>query len=130
MRVRAARDIYYYPDVAVVCGRLDDQAIFADDPCVIVEVTSPSTARVDRSEKLDAYRQIAALRAYLIVDHRRRRVERHWRDAPDASWQRTEVIADGHVPIPCLDVEVSLDEIYRRVELPAVWEPEPVEYEA
>ena len=130
MRVLVDRDIYYYPDVAVLCAALDDSEIFAHDPCVVVEVTSPSTARINRTEKLDAYRQIATLRAYLIVDHRRRRVERHWRDALDAPWQRTEVVADGSIPIPCLDVQLSLDEIYRRVELPAVWEPEPVEYEA
>jgi hypothetical protein len=34
------------------------------------------------------------------------------------------------VPVPCLDAELTLDTIYHRVELPAVGEPEPVDYEA
>jgi Uma2 family endonuclease len=96
---------------------------------VVVEVTSPSTARIDRGEKLDAYRSIATLQAYLIIDHRRRRVERHWRDALGSEWRREEIVGEGRLRVPCLDVELTLDEIYERVELPSVGEPEPVAYE-
>ena len=76
MRLEAAGDKYYYPDITVVCTPMAELDIVARGPCVVVEVTSPSTARIDRGEKLDAYRRIPTLRAYLIVDHRRRRVER------------------------------------------------------
>ena len=113
----------------VACGAFNDLDVLVRGPCVVVEVTSPTTARVDRSEKLLAYRGIASLRAYLIVDHRRRRVERHWRDLTSA-WLQDEVTGDGSVPLPCLDVELTLDAIYRGVELPTVAEPDPVEYEA
>lgn len=129
MRVEVARDRYYYPDVTIVCTPLAESDIVARDPCVVVEVTSPSTARIDRGEKLDAYRSISALQAYLIVDHRRRRVERHFRN-PAGEWQREEIVGEGRVGVPCLDVELTLDEIYERVELPAVGEPEPAEYDA
>jgi Uma2 family endonuclease len=71
---------------------------------------------------------IAELRTYLIVDHGRRRVERHWRDTPDGEWFREEVVGEGRVNVPCLDVEITPDEIYRRVEFPAVGEPEVAEY--
>jgi Uma2 family endonuclease len=130
MRVQVARDRYYYPDVTVVGTPLDESDIFARNPCVVVEVTSPSTARIDRGEKLDAYRSISTLEMYLIIDHRRRRVERHWRDALGSDWQREELVGEGRVRVPCLDVELTLDEIYERVELPSVSEPEPVGYEA
>ena len=128
MRVEVARDRYYHPDVTVVCAPTAESDIVARNPCVVVEVTSPSTARIDRGEKLDAYRRVASLRAYLIVDHRRRRVERHWRDTAD-EWQREDLVTEGRVPIPCLNVELTLDEIYERVDLPAVGEPESVGYE-
>ena len=128
MRLEAAGDKYYYPDVMVVCTPVGELDVVARGPCVVVEVTSPSTARIDRGEKLDAYRQLATLRAYLIVDHRRRRVERHWRDVA-GDWQRDGLVTEGRVPIPCLDIELTLDEIYERVELPAVAEPESVGYE-
>jgi Uma2 family endonuclease len=129
MRLEVAHDRYYYPDVAIVCTPVAESDVVARSPCVVVEVTSPSTARIDRGEKLDAYRSIATLQSYLIVDHRRRRVERHWRAALGSEWRREEVVGEGQVSVPCLDVDLALDEIYERVELPSVSEPEPVGYE-
>ena len=129
MRVQVSHDVYYYPDVVVICAPMAQLDVTATEPCVVVEVTAPSTARTDRGEKLTAYKQVPTLRAYLIVDHRRRRVERHWRGGPDDVWQREEIVLDGRVPVPCVDTDLTLDEIYRRVDLPAVGEPDEVEYE-
>jgi Uma2 family endonuclease len=130
VRLRAADDVYYYPDVMVICGRVAELDTVATNPCVVVEVTSPSTARIDRGEKLSAYRAISALRAYLIVDHRRRRVERHWRADATAAWMRDEIVGDGNVPVPCLDVELALDAVYHRVDLATIAEPDIAEYDA
>jgi Uma2 family endonuclease len=129
MRVQVAHDVYYYPDVVVICAPMAQLDITATEPCVVMEVTSPSTARTDRGEKLTAYKQLPTLRAYLIVDHRRRRVERHSRVGPDDVWQREEIVLEGSVPVPCVDTELTLDEIYCRVDLPAVGEPDELEYE-
>src|SRR6478735_7870928 len=129
VRLRAADDIYYYPDVMVVCGRTAELDVVVTEPCVVVEVTSPSTARIDRGEKLMAYRAIPSLRAYLIVDHRRRRVERHRRGDLAATWTHDEVAGDGSVVVPCLDAELTLDAIYRGVDLATIAEPDAVEYE-
>jgi Uma2 family endonuclease len=128
MLLRAAEDLLYYPDVMVVCGPVDGEDRVVHDPCVVIEVTSPSTAVIDRREKLAAYRRIASLRAYLIVDQSRRRVERHWRDT-NGEWWREQVPAAGRVPVPCLDIELTVDEIYDGVELAAVSEAEAIEYE-
>jgi Uma2 family endonuclease len=114
VKVRAAKDKIYYPDIVVVCTRHDDDELVIDDPCFVVEVTSPSSARTDRGEKLDAYQNLVSLRAYLIVDHRRRRVERHWPD-PGGAWQRDEIVGEGSVPIPCPESSLTLDEIYEGV---------------
>ena len=129
MRLQVAHDVYYYPDVLVICLPMNELDVTAREPCVVVEVTSPSTARTDRGEKLTAYKQVPTLRAYLIVDHRRRRVERHSRAGPDAAWLREEIVGEGRVPVPCVDIDLTLDEIYRRVDLPVVGEPDEVEYE-
>jgi Uma2 family endonuclease len=132
MRVHVADDRYYYPDVTVVCTPIAELDVVARGPCVVLEVTSPSTARIDRGEKLEAYRQIPALSAYLIVDHRRRRVERHWRESSGGVWMREEIVGHAQtvIPVPCLDATLTLDAIYRRVELPAVHEPEVPSYES
>ena len=132
MRVQVSDDKYYYPDVAVICGPIADLDVVAREPSVVVEVTSPNTARIDRGEKLEAYRRVAPLQAYVIIDHRRRRVERHWRDVPSGEWMRAEIVGDNAapIPVPCLDAQLTLDQIYRRVELPAVGEQNPLEYDA
>ncbi len=129
VKVRAANDRIYYPDVVVVCTPHSGDDLIIGDPCLVIEVTSPSTARTDRTEKLDAYEGMASLRAYLIVDHRRKRVERHWRDEAGA-WQREEIIGAGSVPVPCPEMALALEEIYEGVDLPVLREPESPPYEA
>ena len=128
VKLRAADDRIYYPDVIVLCTPGSDDDLVLDDPRLVVEVTSPSTARVDRGEKLLAYQGVASLRAYLVVDHRGRRVDRHWRDEAGA-WHRELIVGDGEVAVPCPETTLTLDEIYRGVETFGVREDE-AEYEA
>jgi Uma2 family endonuclease len=67
-----------YPDVVVVCGEIettdrDRNALV--NPVLLVEVVSPGTEEVDRTEKLEEYKSIPTLRHYLLVDSEERRVE-------------------------------------------------------
>ena len=116
MMLRTAEDVFYYPDVMVVCPPENssggDQDLFEDSPCLVVEVTSPSTENIDRREKLLAYRNITSLKAYLIVDQRELRVERHWRDESGRWWRAEAVGTEGIVPIPCPEIELTLPQIY------------------
>jgi Uma2 family endonuclease len=113
VRLRATRDVYYYPDVMVACGAEPEDPYLEEAPCLVVEVLSPSTESVDRREKLFLYRQIPSVQAYLIVEAERRRVERHWRGA-DGEW-RAEELAEGAVPVPCPEAALPLDVIYAGV---------------
>ena len=106
---------YYYPDAMVLC----DQELREDDgddemhvtrPCVIVEILSQRSVRVDQTEKLEIYQGLPSVQAYLIVHQRQRRVERYWRDA-DGNWQ-VETITSGSVPIPCIGFDLPLEAIY------------------
>ena len=68
-------------------------------------------------------------------DGRQLTAEEDWpapSEATDDAWQRDEIVGEAEtpIPIPCLDVDLTLDAIYRRVDLPAVGEPEGTEYEA
>jgi Uma2 family endonuclease len=113
MMLRADDDVFYYPDMTVDRGddEAGDEALYQHAPCLIVEVTSPSTESIDRREKAFTYRKIPSLRAYLIVDQNRRWVERHWRDET-GEWRQGRVADEGFVPIPCPETRLSLDEIY------------------
>lgn len=127
LKVQIGIQRVYYPDLLVVCGDVPGDTLVMHEPCLIVEVTSPSTGRIDRGEKLDAYRTLATLKAYVVVDQRRRRVDRHWRN--DAGeWLYEEYLVDGAVPVPCIGGLLTLDQLYDGVDVPSLAEPEPVEY--
>lgn len=116
LKLRIGDAAVYYPDVLVTCEPDDDlDSLFVDAPCLIVEVISPSTASIDRREKLAAYKGLPSLRAYLVVEQELQRVERHWRD-DDGAWQyadHTALTGTVRVPLPCPDVVLTLGEIYR-----------------
>ena len=71
MRVRLSAHRYVYPDVVVACPPEVDAQQRPEtltNPRVVFEVLSPSTAAVDRGDKLEAYRAIESLTDYVIVD--------------------------------------------------------------
>lgn len=116
IKLRVAGDVIYYPDVMVTCEPNDDP-LFEDRPCLVVEVLSPKTEATDRREKLLAYRRIESLRAYLIVSQDRRWVERHFR-ADDGSWQQEIHAGEGPIPVPCPpNALLTLDDVYRRTQV-------------
>ena len=56
---------FYYPEVSVVRNSQDREAYFKTSPCLIAEVISPITERIDRNEKLFNYRLLPSLLEYL-----------------------------------------------------------------
>jgi hypothetical protein len=63
---------YYYPDAMVLCDlelrqNEGDDEMHVTRPCVIVEVLSRGSGRIDRGEKLDLYQRLPSAQAYLIV---------------------------------------------------------------
>ena len=75
LKVKVSQNIFY-PDVFVTCDKTDLQTdMIFTAPTVIVEVLSPSTQAFDRGLKFAAYRSIASLKEYLLVDPDTRVVE-------------------------------------------------------
>lgn len=118
LKVRADETKYYYPDVGVTCGQPDDEAVTITDPCLVVEVTSPSTRATDHREKLGTYRRVPTLGAYLVVEADRPEVHRHWRDAGGA-WRYELVTPEsgGRVAVPCPAAVLTLEQVYAGVTL-------------
>lgn len=117
VKLRPANDVFYYPDIMVVCDESDDESLYATRPTLVVEVLSPSTEMVDRRDKLLAYRSISTMRAYVIVFQDESRVIRHWRDDGGA-WRMEELVGDGRVWVPGADITLDLAEIYSRIDFP------------
>src|SRR5437660_7721120 len=66
MKVWVSETIFYYPDVVVACDGPGADSYYRKHPKLIIEVSSPSTERIDRSEKLLAYKQVKSLKEYVI----------------------------------------------------------------
>jgi Uma2 family endonuclease len=129
VKVRAASNLIYYPDVVVACGEAANVEYVIDEPVLVVEVTSRSTAATDRREKLAAYTRIPSLQAYLIVDHRRRHAVLHSR-AEDGSWTSREIRDGDTIEIPSLGTSLGLGAIYEGVTLPPLTVEELMEDDA
>ena len=115
VKLQVADDTIYYPDFMIVCHPDDTDAFVVDRPCVVVEVVSPSSRVIDRREKVMAYRRVPSLLAYLVIEQDEPSVQRHWR-TPDGTWLHGTIAVEGVVPIPCLDTELTLEDIYRRID--------------
>lgn len=113
LRVDHANQTYfYYPDLLLACDPQDREPFYRRKPCLLVEVLSPSTERIDRREKLFAYQSIPSLREYLLVDPERRHVEIYRFGDP----VRHETRTGGSFRLDCLDAEIAVGDIYLDVE--------------
>lgn len=81
------------------------------NPVVIVEVLSPSTEEYDRGDKLEAYKQVAALREVVLVARDAPRID-VWRRADDG-WRRDSYGARAHARLQSVDRELAVDDLFR-----------------
>jgi Uma2 family endonuclease len=114
MKVRIDSDVFYYPDVMVVCQN-DLDGLFQTSPCVVVEVLSQSTSRKDLHEKALLYKQIPSLELYLLVDTEFRRVIGHYRTKD--GWEEKLLTKEHKVPVPCVNTELGFEAIYAKTKL-------------
>lgn len=115
VRVEALRGTYfYYPDLVVSCDADDRESpYYRRRPCLVVEVISPGTERIDRREKLFAYQWVPGLREYLIVDTAQPAVDLYRRDPGEVrqDWNHLRCTA-GVLRLDCLGAEIALADIY------------------
>ena len=115
LRVRVtATGLATYPDVTVVCGRLEgdpEDPATVLNPRVLIEVTSDSTAEYDRGEKLDHFRKIASLREVVLLSHERPAAE-VWKRDEAGTWSSDTIAAGESVQLPSIGCELAIDDLY------------------
>jgi Uma2 family endonuclease len=118
----SATGLYTYPDASVICGPLefdDEQRDTVVNPTLLVEVLSGSTEAYDRGKKFGHYRQIPTLREYLLVSQEEPKIERFLRN-DDGTWTLTEAVGlDATLSLPTRGIEISLREIFDKVDFTA-----------
>jgi Uma2 family endonuclease len=112
MKLQIGDTAVYYPDLMVCCDPADNDQLVRTSPCLIVEVLSPSTATVDRREKLHSYLAIPHLLSYLIVDPEMPMVESHIRVNAEAPWKHETQGLDGVLFLPCPVVTIDINQLY------------------
>lgn len=116
-----------YPDVVVVWGEPRIAPAEAlQNPVLIVEVLSPSTAADDRGEKFEKYRTLETLTHYILVEQSRPSVE-HFQKGQNGIWS---LVAEHHdlsetltIPLAETTISLPLATIYRRIAFP-ILEPD------
>ncbi len=121
MKVRlASGKVGTYPDVMAVCGErrfYDERRDLILNPTLIVEVLSDSTEAYGRGDKFAHYRTVPSLDAYLLMSQNRVGAELYVRQS-DGSWSLTAYGAlSDTVPLVAADAELSLAEVYDKVDL-------------
>jgi Uma2 family endonuclease len=111
MTVRIDETTAYEPDALIYCGtKLAPSAIEVPVPIVVVEVLSPSTRRIDTSDKLAGYFRVPSVAHYLIVDPDKPLVVHHARGSGDTIL--THVVTQGSIELDPPGLAVELADIY------------------
>ena len=114
-----ATGLFTYPDLSVVCGPLqfapgtDDTVV---NPTLIIEVLSDSTEAYDRGKKFENYRQMPALREYLLVSQKEPRIEQFVRQENEQWLLREAAGWEATLALPSLEIKISLAEVFAGVE--------------
>lgn len=111
---------YRYPDLSVACGA----AKFVEigglqclvNPVLIIEVLSASTQSYDQGEKFREYKSIESFQEYMLVSSESKNVA-HYLKHNDRFWLQSDYVAGESLHITTLDFDLSVDEIYRGVEI-------------
>ncbi len=105
-----------YPDAVVTCMPVADDSDIVPEPLIVFEVLSSSTALVDRNVKAAEYHATPSIRRYVMVEQTKAEVIVLERSG--GSWTQTLLVGEAAVlTLPEVAVELTLAELYRRVQL-------------
>ncbi len=108
-----------YPDLMLIAG----EPLFSDNrndeilnPCLIIEVLSPSTSGYDRGDKFRYYRSIPQLNHYLLVSQGEILIESYSKTSEN-NWLLQEYTpARGILSLDSLGISLNLADIYEGID--------------
>lgn len=112
MKVRVD-NVFYYPDVMVVCSPIKPNSLFQTEPVLIVEVLSKSTESKDRLEKLVAYQSIPTVKEYALVSQDKVSVDIYRRDGEN--WELESLSYGDSVKFVSVNLTIDAEAIYEQV---------------
>lgn len=113
LRVRTRSGLSTYPDVTVICGPSERDAVDAQavtNPTLIIEVLSRSTEDYDAGDKFEHYKTLPSLRQYVLVSHREHSLD-VWTREEDGAWQR-RLVREGESAQLVIGARLDVRELY------------------
>jgi Uma2 family endonuclease len=109
--IRISKRKGFVPDalVAALPEPAPDSLVIAN-PVIVVEVLSPSTARVDAITKLAGYFQVPSIQHYLVVDAEGRTITHHKRASGDVL--ETRIVSAGTLRLDPPGIELDVAHIF------------------
>ena len=112
--------LFTYSDISILCGGIVPSEYDEDtatQPLVIIEILSKSTMDYDRIWKFKLYREIPALKEYILVDSESVNIQA-FRINSNNHWELEEykTISDK-LAIPSVQVYISMADIYEGTKL-------------
>lgn len=114
MKLKTSTGQYRYPDVLVVCdNKFINNGHVTQTPIIIVEVLSHSTRKTDEKDKFLEYINIPTLKEYVLIEQDYVDIT-VYRKSDD--WRTTHYFLDENVYFESIELTLSVEEIYHRVE--------------
>ena len=111
--------LYTYPDVMVVAGKLELAQGRKDtitNACAIAEVLSESTAQYDRIGKFELYRAIPTLTEYILISQTRIYVEQYSK-IEENKWLLSEYKSENAMlKLTSVPFEIPVIELYDKID--------------
>lgn len=110
---------FFYPDVTLVCGErkfYNNRTDVVENPILLVEVLSESTAKYDKNEKFLSYQSIESFQEYVLISQDKTLIQQFIRQ-PDGNWKiKATIGVESEVYFESVKVTASLQTIYDLVE--------------
>jgi Uma2 family endonuclease len=103
---------FYYPDSLVSCSEADRNPEYREQPILLAEVLSPTTERIDRQEKFEAYQKIPSLREYAIIAQDVPQVEIFRRGN---AWRVETFFMNDKITLASVGLTIPVARLYQRV---------------
>lgn len=115
MSVIVDQHTVYEPDALVQCGApIDEDAISASSPIIVVEVVSPSTRATDTGAKLEDYFRLKSVAHYLIAKTKTRSIIHHQRGVGEEIV--TSIVKAGRLVLAPPGIALDIGEVFAGLE--------------
>ena len=114
-----AENSFVYPDAIVVCDELEVSPFeinAIDNPILIVEVLSKSTANYDRGDKFFKYQQIPSLQEYVLIEQDKAIVDTYFKRPGVDLWRisRFEGL-NSLIQLQSIGIQMLMSDLYAGV---------------